>query len=116
MFNSDPNGSWMTALLAFIGISFFGGSLGYVMRTIDSGKKVQAGMAFLEGLSAAFFGLIMYAIYREFNISLWFAFGLAGLFAWAGSRATLKALKGLLASRTGIKLDSEDCKHENDSK
>ncbi|WPJ68556.1 hypothetical protein OMDBNIEC_00070 [Salmonella phage STP-SP5] len=115
MFNSGSNDHW-AVLAAFALISLVGGALGYVMRTIDAGKKVRAGVAFLEGLSAAFFGVIMYAIYREFEISLWFAFGLAGLFAWAGSRATLKALKGLLASRTGIKLDSEDCKHENDSK
>lgn len=113
MFGSDPNGNWVAALLAFVGISFVGGSLGYVMRTLDAGKKVKAGMALLEGLSAAFFGLIMYAVYREFNISLWFAFGLAGLLAWLGSRATLKVFKSLIASRTGIKLDSEDCKHDN---
>lgn len=116
MFGPDPNESWVATLLAFMGISFVGGSLGYVMRTIDAGKKVKYTVVFLEGLSAVFFAIIIYAVYREFEISLWFAFGLAGLLAWAGSRATLKAIKGLIASRTGIKFDSEDCKHETDSK
>ena len=92
--------------LALILISFFGGLLGYVMRTIDAKEQVRMGIAFLEGLSSAFFGMLMYAIYKELNISLWLAFTFAGLFAWAGSRATVRALKAVVQHKLGINLNS----------
>ncbi|UPT52958.1 holin [Hafnia phage yong3] len=115
MIQFDPEGKWLTAAV-FAVISFVGGALGYVMRTLDAGGKVTLVRTLLEGLSSAFFGFVIGMVYVDFSLSWGFAFALVSVLAWIGSRATIKKLEPFLLKKLGLKPASEECRHENDSK
>lgn len=101
MFPDDPNFSWLK-VLAFGAFAGFGGMMGHLMRTIDSGEKVTWGKAILEGLSAGFVGLCMLMACEALGLDNSWTGVIVGVSGWMGAPMTIRVLESLMLKRLGL--------------
>lgn len=103
----DPKWDW-TRIILFSLLSLIGGSLGYTMRTLDKNEKVSFWRAMLEGLCAAFFGVITGIICMENHLSIGYSSAIIGLMSWIGARASFIIVRSIAYRRLGLPEEKKD--------
>lgn len=91
-------------------ISFVGGALGYIMRKLDSQERIGIFNVLMEGLSAAFLGVIIAVICIQTGLSAEWIYAIVAFLAWAGSRAASSYLEAFF--RRKFNIGNEGDKHE----
>lgn len=102
-----PEGLDIVASILWTGLAWFGGLMGYLMRTVEAGGKPRLARALLESSSAAFVGALvtLACAAMEWN-ALWTGV-LVGVSGWLGAHASITMLEKILYKRLGITKDKE---------
>lgn len=97
------SGSWWfkTAMYAILAAS--GGVLGYIMRAVDKSERVLWWRALLEGLGAAFVGLMFMFICQEMKFSAGYTGVIVGVAGWLGANVSIRLLESLIRNKLGLK-------------
>lgn len=116
MFNTpiDPEWSW-SKIAVIAALSCFGGVMGYIMRSIDSGESIHPARVLLEGLASIFFGIVIGMLCMEYKFSLYWTLAIVSVTAWLGARTTIKALEPLIMSRFGVQPPPEERRDDHDN-
>ncbi|QPB12036.1 holin [Providencia phage PSTCR4] len=83
-------------------ISFIGGALGYIMRKLDTDEKLGIFNVVMEGLSAAFLGVIIAVVCVKSGLSTEWIYSIVAFLAWAGSRAAASYLEAFFRRKFNI--------------
>lgn len=94
--------SWLFKTTAYALLAAFGGSLGYIMRTVDKKEKIVWWRAALEGFAAGFVGLLVMFICQELKLSPGYTGVIVGVCGWLGANATIRLLEGIVRKKLGI--------------
>lgn len=95
--------SWWFKTATFLALAASGGVLGYIMRTVDKNQRVIWWRATLEGMGAAFVGLLVMLICQEMKLSQGYTGVIVGVCGWLGANVTIRLLESLVRSKLGIK-------------
>lgn len=101
MMSADEFNEWLKVggLVAFAAL---GGAMGYIMRTVDSGKKVKPLRALLEALAAGFVGLVVLFTCQAIGLSEQWTGVVVGVCGWLGANASIRLLETIVYKRLGI--------------
>ena len=102
MLPEDPWNSWWIKASAYGLFAMFGGTMGHLMRTIDSRQKIKWGRAALEGGAAGFVGLLMLLVCQAMNLSEQWTGVIVGVSGWLGANATIRMLESIVLEKLGI--------------
>lgn len=97
----DKIPSWIAPLL-YAFFAGFGGSLGYVMRTLDKKEKISGWRMLLEGGASAFVGVLVMLLCQASNLSLQWTGVLVGISGWLGASASIRILEKVMDKKLGI--------------
>lgn len=101
MFDTIVN-SWWFKTLMYAALAAFGGTLGYIMRTVDNQEKVIWWRAALEGTGAAFVGLLFMFVCQEMKLSQGYTGVIVGVSGWLGANVSIRLLETIVRKRLGI--------------
>jgi LydA family holin superfamily III len=92
--------SWLMTLVyaAFAG---FGGSMGYVMRTLDAKERVSAWRIGIEGGAAAFVGVIVMFLCQAMDMSPQWTGVVVGVCGWLGATSSIRMLERVVSRKIG---------------
>lgn len=95
---------WSTyrTALAYLAFSFFGGALGYAMRTVDKKQPLNYARVFLEGASAAFVGMLVLLMCSAIGLSQQWTGVIVGVCGWLGASATIRIIESVVRNKLGI--------------
>ena len=85
----------------------FGGSMGYVMRSIDAGERVLWWRVLAEGAAAAFVGVIVMMLCQAMNFSPKLTGVVVGVCGWMGANAAISMLQRVVSRKIGADGDQE---------
>jgi hypothetical protein len=97
--------SWWFKTAAYALLAAFGGVLGYVMRTVDKKERVIWWRAILEGLGAAFVGLLVMFVCQEMKLSQGYTGVIVGVCGWLGANVTIRLLEGMVRKKLGLRAE-----------
>lgn len=103
----NDNIEWMKALI-YASFAALGGTLGYVMRSLDSGAKLLWWRALFEGVSAAFVGLLAMWLCQSAGLSQQWTAVTVGICGWLGATASIQVLQRLVWDRLGLNKIKDD--------
>lgn len=103
----DPRVMWWVQATAYAIFAAVGGILGYLMRTIDKGKKISWSRAMLEGGSAAFVGFISMLLCQASNMSPQWTGVVVGVSGWLGASVSIRMLELAVRKRLGLEEEPE---------
>lgn len=92
---------WLKAI-AYAILAGVGGLLGYLLRTLESERKVSIVRAIVETFAAGFVGVLVYFICRAIGLSDAWTGAMTGLFGWLGAIASIRILEKVVYSKLGI--------------
>lgn len=95
--------SWWFKLASYAFLAFIGGALGYIMRAVDKQEKVLVWRVFLEGIGAAFVGVLVMFICQEAKFSAGYTGVIVGVCGWLGANVTIRLLEGFVRRKLGLK-------------
>lgn len=98
--SSDPN--WWVRFLGYAVFAATGGSIGHILRTIDSGHPIRWGKAIAQGVGAGFVGVLVLLACQAFSLSEQWTGLTVGVCGWMGASATIVILEKLVFKRLGI--------------
>lgn len=104
MLETLTSGSWVYILIAATG-----GVLGHMMRQLSDRRSIRFGETFLQGISAAFAGYLVFLACRAVDTPPELSGVIIGVCGWLGADASLMVLQSYIYRR--LKLDEEG---END--
>lgn len=107
MISPDPQWDWFK-ILAFSILSAVGGTLGYIMRTLDKQERLSGWRVVLEGLSAAFFAVLIGLVCMEQKLSIGYTSVIIGVLSWAGARTTFILIRSLAFRKLGVPEEKVD--------
>ncbi len=114
MLPEDPWNSWWIKVIAFCLLSAIGGSLGYLMRTIDSRKKIKWQRVLLEGAAAGFVGLIIMLLCLAAGLSYQWTGVVVGVSGWLGASATIRLIELHVFKKLGLDKIQDAVEPSND--
>lgn len=98
--SNDPN--WW---IRFVGYALFaaaGGTVGHVLRILDSGQPVRWGRAIAQGVGAGFVGVLVLLACQAFSLSEQWTGLTVGVCGWMGANATIVILEKLVFKKLGL--------------
>lgn len=102
----DPNSyqaslQWLQTLF-YSGLSAFGGAVGYIMRTIENGKKINYARVALEGGAAGFVGVLVTLLCTALHLSAEWTGVVVGVSGWVGANGSIRLLEKAINKRLGL--------------
>lgn len=94
-------GGWL-AMLLYITFAAVGGTLGYIMRTLDSGMKVSFWRAVIEATGAGFVGVLVMLICQASDFSPQWTGVIVGVCGWLGATSSIRMLEKVVSKKIGI--------------
>ncbi len=88
--------------LGYAALACFGGSMGYILRSIQKKEAVNKMRILVEGASAAVVGLIVMQICQASHVEQEWTAVAVSVSGWLGASATIQVLERLLYKRLGI--------------
>jgi hypothetical protein len=98
--SNDPN--WWIRFAGYAIFAAFGGSIGHVLRTLDSGQPIRWGKAIAQGVGAGFVGVLVLLACQALGLSEQWTGLTVGVCGWMGASATIVILEKLVFKRLGI--------------
>jgi hypothetical protein len=92
---------WLAPLLYAL-FAGFGGCMGYIMRSLDSDKKINLWRMLFEGGASAFVGVLMMLVCQAYNMSPQWTGVLVGVSGWLGASASIRLLEKTIEKKLGI--------------
>lgn len=99
--NFEEIPTWIRGVF-YAGFAALGGSMGYVMRSIDGNQKVNAWRAAMEGFAAGFVGVIVLLTCQAMVVSEAWTGVIVGVSGWLGANVTIRLLEGLVRKKLGV--------------
>lgn len=94
--------NWFLKALAYCGFSAVGGMTGFALRTISSKQKLNPWRCALEGLAAAFVGLLVLLMCEAMGLSAQWTGVIVGVCGWLGATATIVMLENVVRNKLGL--------------
>lgn len=98
--SNDPN--WWIRILGYAVFAAFGGSIGHILRTLDSGQPIRWGKAVAQGVGAGFVGVLVLLACQALGLSESWTGLTVGVCGWMGASATIVILEKLVFKRLGV--------------
>lgn len=102
----DPRLWWWIQAAAYVAFASFGGLMGHMLRTIESGNKISWARAFIESASAGFVGLLVLLMCQAMSLSAEWTGVIVGMAGWLGANATIRIVETVVRKRLGIDKDN----------
>lgn len=83
-------------------LAMVGGAMGYIMRSIEAGAKINLWRAVAEGTASGFVGVLVALLCQALHLSLQWTGVIVGVCGWLGARATIVLLESVVAHKLGI--------------
>lgn len=99
--------NWWVKAAAYVTFSAIGGMLGFTMRTMDGKQPFKIWRCIVEGMSAAFVGLLVLLICQATNLGPQWTGVIVGVCGWLGASATIRMIEGLVRKRLGVNADAQ---------
>jgi len=99
---------WLKAIL-YAFLAAIGGLLGYLLRTLESGKNVSVVRAIVETFAAGFVGVLTYFLCRALHLSDAWTGAMTGLFGWLGAIASIRILERIVYQKLGVTRGNQKC-------
>lgn len=99
MFEEMPN--WIRGLCYAL-FAALGGTMGYVMRTVDSNQKVSLMRAAMEGFGAGFVGFLVLLACQATELTEAWTGVIVGVSGWLGANVTIRLLEKLVRRKLGV--------------
>ncbi len=96
---------WWIRAVCYTVFAAFGGTMGYLMRTIDKNEKINWGRVVLEGGSAGFVGCIVLLMCTAMKLSEQWTGVIVGVSGWLGASVSIRMLEGMVRTKIGAKED-----------
>lgn len=112
MFPEGPNSDWIKMLMYAL-LAAAGGTMGHMMRTLDNGLKIRLGRTLLEGISAAFVGLLVFLTCQAIAIPMLWTGVIVGLSGWMGASASIRFVEKIVYTRLGLSTDETTSSKKN---
>lgn len=99
----DPKG---LGIIGHLLLSFFagiGGTLGYLVRSIQQGKKLSWLGGLLAGMASAYIGFLVCLIGEAMEFDWRWVGAMAGVLGWIGAEASISILSRVVRNKLGIK-------------
>lgn len=100
--------SWWMKMILYALLASFGGFLGHVMRSLDTGEPINCGRALVEGLAAGFVGLLVMLMCSAMNVSEQWTGVIVGVSGWLGANASIRMLERVVFRQLGLEGRDED--------
>lgn len=101
----DPNSyqalQWLQTLF-YSGLSAFGGAVGYIMRTLEQGNKINYARVALEGGAAGFVGVLVTLLCTALHLSSEWTGVIVGVSGWIGANGSIRLLEKAINKKLGI--------------
>lgn len=98
----DGDQVWWMKLMAYTGLAWLGGILGYLMRALDAGVRPSIVRAFVEAGAAAFSGLLFYLLCSAGGVGPEMTGVIVGVAGWLGASVSLRLLETIARKRLGV--------------
>jgi hypothetical protein len=108
MFSGDPFQIWWFKAACYALFASFGGTISYLLRSIDDAKHISWGRAFIEAASAGFVGVLVLFACQAAALSEQWTGLIVGVCGWLGASATIKMLETLVRKKLGIQEDPDE--------
>lgn len=105
MFQGDPFQIWWVKAICYALFASFGGVMGHLLRTIHKDEAILWGRATVEGLSAAFVGVIVMLLCQTMGLSDAWTGVIVGVCGWLGATATISILERMVRKKLGVSED-----------
>jgi hypothetical protein len=102
MWLDDPRIMWWIQAFAYAAFAAFGGFMGHLVRTVENGRAISWGRAFLESASAGFVGLIVLMMCQAMELSMQWTGVIVGMAGWLGASATIRLVERVAYKKLGI--------------
>lgn len=97
----SPVLNWPEIVL-FATFAAIGGTLGYLMRQVSRDLPPKPYRALVEGVSAAFVGILTLMMCKSMGFSWMWSAVIVGSFSWLGAEATILVLVKQIRTRLGL--------------
>lgn len=94
--------NWFLKAAAYCTFSAAGGMLGFALRTINKKQPLAFGRCALEGVSAAFVGLLVLMACDAMHLSPQWTGVIVGVCGWLGATATIVMLENVVRNKLGL--------------
>lgn len=103
MLPEDPSSfSWMVKAALYSAFAAFGGLMGHLFRSLDSGKKVTVYASVIKSFGAAFAGFLVFLLCNATHLSDQWTGIIVGVFGWLGADVTIMVLEKQVLKKLGI--------------
>lgn len=99
--NSWPMMQWISTLF-YSGLAAFGGAVGYIMRTLEKGHKINYARVALEGGAAGFVGVLVTLLCIALHLSTEWTGVIVGVSGWIGANGSIRLLEKVINKKLGI--------------
>lgn len=82
--------------------------MGHLMRVIERGEKINYPRACVEGLGAAFVGVMFMLMCQAIGLSEHWTGVVVGMSGWMGANASVKVVEILVYRKLGIKKEERE--------
>lgn len=104
-----PEGlAWWLWLLAYCAFAAFGGTLGYIMRSLDNKLAISWWRALFEALCAAFAGVLVVLMCQAMNVGTQWTGVIVGVCGWLGGAAAMRLLERVVSRKIGADTNVQD--------
>lgn len=98
----DPRYAWWIQAILYSGFASFGGLMGHLLRSVESGQRITWGRALLEAGSAGFVGVLVLLMCQAMGLSQEWTGVIVGMSGWLGATATIRIIEAVVRKRIGI--------------
>lgn len=102
MFPSNEFTLWLLKAFAYAAFAAFGGTVSYLLKSIDSQVKISWGRAAIQAASAGFVGVLVLLGCQAGNVGEQWTGLIVGVSGWLGADATIKILEAMVRRKLGI--------------
>ena len=89
--------------LFYFAFAGFAGSIGHIMRSLNSNKTPMMSRVLVEGMGAACAGFLVYQVCLAMELSRQWTGAMVGICGWLGSTATIAMLEPVVRRIFGVK-------------
>lgn len=98
--SNDPN--WWIRFLGYALFAALGGSIGYILRTLDSGQPLSWVKVMAQGVGAGFVGVLVLLACQALSLGEQWTGLTVGVCGWMGANATIVILEKVVFKRLGV--------------
>lgn len=98
----DPRVLWWIQTLGYAFFAAVGGLMGYSLRTINTGQKIQWSRALMEAVASAFVGVLILFMCQALKFGPEWTGAIVGMAGWLGANVTISLLERVVRKKLGI--------------